>query len=458
MRVLKLACVGRLNSVLCLCRGYSFRPAYRALTALRKLYPAAPILLTTGSISPSDLATTVDIMRLNSPVTIRADLNRANLQFDVELKDANWQRQVLLRVGQLVVTLGKGIVWTRTQAQAVELAEAARGVGVKCGYFHADTPDLDKFDIVKLFKSGEWSVIFATSAFGMGMDISDLRWSLHSSIPQSVEAWWQEAGRVGRDGNKALCILLYAWSDVESRHAMLSAPADESVTLHIKALQREFALPSVTVNVTAERALNKLATIIESLGVCLRKSLLSEIGQSITREQCQNTCGYCGRVGSYTAFDCTEVVKNAIAGVFSLLLSSPRINITISLLAKVLRGLAVNEQCQAVNVYNSCKNINTATVTRVLRLMIGKELLQGRVNTSIPRHPFVLALGPEAVNAFESNYSLIINVLDSSRKEKKSSEVKVPFALPERVGVPHNDCVLRTLLLDLQQLARKLSV
>ena len=186
--------------------GYDFRPSYMKITDIRLIVPNAPVLALTASATPE----VVDDIQLQlnfreGSRVCRMSFQRKNLTYIVRHSDDKLQEMVhILRSLQ-----GSAIVYTRNRQQTQELAEYLINEGITATNYHAGLPQVKKDERQLAWQNNQYRVMVATNAFGMGIDKSDVRVVLHYEIPDSPEAYFQEAGRAGRDGKEAYAILLY---------------------------------------------------------------------------------------------------------------------------------------------------------------------------------------------------------------------------------------------------------
>ena len=211
--------------------GHDFRPEYMQLHELRELpeLAGAPVIALTATATPRVLAEIGRALALRDPVCVRGDFRRPNLAFEVQQPGTD-----VARLAATVETLeraelrgrsgpGRGIVYcsTRTKTEAVSDGLAAAGFSV--GYYHAGRTALARARAQSAFALGKTRVLVATSAFGMGVDYPDVRAIVHFQAPGSLEAYYQEAGRAGRDGLPGRCVLLFGPGDLMTQRKLASA-------------------------------------------------------------------------------------------------------------------------------------------------------------------------------------------------------------------------------------------
>ena len=189
--------------------GYDFRPSYLAIADVRKHLPGVPVLALTATATPEvvdDIQEKLQFRRKN--VFIRSFF-RPNLAYIVRRTEDKIDS--LIRI--LLKMPGSAIVYVRNRKRTREIATELQGAGISAGYFHAGLNRAEKDLRQNAWKTGECRVIVSTNAFGMGIDKPDVRMVVHLDMPGSLEEYYQEAGRAGRDGEKAYAIALCAPTD-----------------------------------------------------------------------------------------------------------------------------------------------------------------------------------------------------------------------------------------------------
>jgi len=197
--------------------GHDFRPAYRNLMGLKARFDA-PVLALTATATTE---VTRDITRqlgLSDPLQFRGSFYRPNLKLSVFKKGEHDGRRIRVResIGRLCLDRRgqSGIVYTLSRASAESTAEYLRGLGIGALPYHAGMESDDRSAAQDAFIRDDTEVICATIAFGMGIDKSNVRYVIHRDMPRSIEGYYQEIGRAGRDGVDSDCILFYSWADV----------------------------------------------------------------------------------------------------------------------------------------------------------------------------------------------------------------------------------------------------
>lgn len=189
--------------------GYDFRPAYLKIAEIRKLLPDTPVLALTATATPEVVKDIQSKLAFRKENVFRMSFERKNLAYVVRRTENKGEE--LLHILESVD--GAAIVYTRSRGKTKETALFLNENGITATFYHAGLNNDIKDERQKAWQNDKCRVMVATNAFGMGIDKPDVRLVIHIDFPDSPEAYFQEAGRAGRDGNKAYAILLYAQSD-----------------------------------------------------------------------------------------------------------------------------------------------------------------------------------------------------------------------------------------------------
>jgi len=188
--------------------GNDFRPAYKNLHILRELHPKVPVIALTATATPEVLADTINELQLNAPNVIQKSFYRDNLAY------ITWNEEdKLFRMEQILHKHESAIIYTRNRKGTEEISRNLNVRGFKTSFFHGGISAEEKKIRFKNWIQESTPIIVATNAFGMGIDKANVRTVIHLDLPESLESYFQEAGRAGRDGEYARAILLYNASD-----------------------------------------------------------------------------------------------------------------------------------------------------------------------------------------------------------------------------------------------------
>jgi ATP-dependent DNA helicase RecQ len=205
--------------------GYDFRPSYLDIARVRTVVPDAPVLALTATATPQVVEDIQDKLTLRKPgeegggfQVFRMSFERKNLVYVV--RHASDKEQQMLHI--LANVDGSAIIYTRSRNRTKELAQLLVQHGISATFFHAGLDQADKEQRQKSWQHGDMRVMVATNAFGMGIDKPDVRLVIHADCPDSMEAYFQEAGRAGRDGNKSYAVLLYSDADTRKLNKRIS--------------------------------------------------------------------------------------------------------------------------------------------------------------------------------------------------------------------------------------------
>lgn len=303
--------------------GHDFRPVYLQLASLTERFANTPLIALTATADHSTLLDIVEKLNLQKARRFVASFDRPNIHYRVELKDAAFQQ--LLEFIQTKHKGDAGIVYCLSRRKTEDIAARLVKAGIPALPYHAGLAQDIRADHQRRFVREEGVVIVATVAFGMGIDKPDVRFVAHLDLPKSIEAYYQETGRAGRDGLPANAFMLYSLADVVALRQMLeqSAPPpgmtneppepaptmfdDESAADSQNAQNPEAHNHQIVV----KRRLDSMLGYAESAR-CRRQVLLEFFGETLP-----NPCGNCDICnGSVETFDGTVLAQKALSCVY----------------------------------------------------------------------------------------------------------------------------------------------
>ena len=189
--------------------GYDFRPSYLQIADIRKMLPGVPVLALTATATPLVTEDIQDKLGFKEKNVIRMSFYRDNLSYVVR----NTENKLMELKHILECVPGSGIVYVRNRMETKEIADFLNAEGIPATFYHAGLDPIVKDERQRAWTEDRYRIVVATNAFGMGIDKPDVRTVIHMDIPSSIEAYFQEAGRAGRDGNRSYAVLLHSPGD-----------------------------------------------------------------------------------------------------------------------------------------------------------------------------------------------------------------------------------------------------
>jgi bloom syndrome protein len=278
--------------------GHDFRADYLKLGDLRRNYPGVPIMALTATAQDKVQDDIVRSLGITGCAVFRQSFNRPNLHYEVRLKKQNPMADMVAfinRQGQGT----SGIVYCSSRVKCEETAKTlTEKYGLRARHYHAGMSKGDKRQVQESWQEHEFEIVVATIAFGMGIDKSDVRYVIHHTLPRSLEGYYQETGRAGRDGQQAYCLLYYRFSDGESIKGQIQSNRE----LNNEQKERQ------------TDAINEVLKYCGNTTDCRRVQVLSFFSEVFDPADCHQSCDTClnSEPGSFKAEDVSEDAKAAI--------------------------------------------------------------------------------------------------------------------------------------------------
>ncbi len=329
--------------------GHDFRPDYRNLKALRQIFKDVPVIALTATATTKVKQDIIDQLELKNGNSYLAGFNRSNLTYIVRPKDRAFENLVIL----LEKYRGKAvIVYCFSRKDTEELAEDLSYEGFKAKAYHAGLEREKRKRVQEEFIKDEIDIIIATIAFGMGIDKPDVRLIVHYSLPKTLEGYYQETGRAGRDGLPSECVLFYSNGDKAKQGYFISQIKD---------------------NKERQNAYQKLSQVIEfcELETCRRKYLLEYFGEKWDKDNCKS-CDNCSI--PIEEFEATEIVQKILSAIIrceQYFGSSHIIRVLTGSKSKKIRSLGHDK----LSVYSIVQDFSREELRNIINQLVKKGYL-----------------------------------------------------------------------------------
>ncbi len=251
--------------------GHDFRPSYRRISQIIHYLPKRPVVAAfTATATPLVQEDIIKLLHLKKPFELIGSFDRPNLYFEVRKPQNKLEeiRQYLLE------NKGKsGIIYCNTRKNVEDVCERLNRLGVVATKYHAGLSEQERGENQEDFLYDRSTIMVATNAFGMGIDKPNVRFVVHYNMPKNMESYYQEAGRAGRDGEEAECILLFSTQDI---------------------MTNRFLIENASLGADHSQEYQKLNSMVDYCNThgCLRRYILTYFGQEVLLEECKH-CGNC---------------------------------------------------------------------------------------------------------------------------------------------------------------------
>ena len=337
--------------------GHDFRPDYKSLGEVRQQFQSIPVMALTATATENVKFDTIQNLGITGCAVFTQSFNRPNLTYEVRAKGKN----VLESIAELINDRyhhRSGIIYCLSRKSCETVAEKLREKhGIKAKHYHAGMPPEEKMEVQKGWQAGKHHVIVATIAFGMGIDKPDVRFVIHHSIPKSLEGYYQETGRAGRDTKRSGCYLYYGYQDTSTLKRMIDAGEGSRQQ---KERQRNM--------------LRRIIQFCENKSDCRRVQVLGYFSEVFKSRDCHGTCDNCN---SDERFKDTDLTEHAIAAV-KLVQEIESGGFTLINCVDILWGGKSQKaaQCNKSEYFANASALTRGDVERIFYRLLGEDALK----------------------------------------------------------------------------------
>ena len=334
--------------------GHDFRPHYLKMNTLKKNYPNVPIMALTASATNKVEADIKHLLGINNCKLFTQSFFRNNLNISIVKKQPKKSTQIIDIINKYQNQ--SGIIYCHSRQQCEELSCFLKENDILSEYYHAGMTKKSREKLQQDWLDNKLYIIVATIAFGMGIDKPDVRFVIHYNLPLSLEGYYQEIGRAGRDGKKSDCILLYNLQDKIVYQKMILSENNKN---NIKKIQFN------------KERLNKLLDIIsylENLIDCKHYLLSTYFGEKIDNKVnfCKNKCDTCNKNIKYKDKDYTEISKNILEAIITL----DNVGASRTKVKNLIKGSKIMKKFVNNKVYGIQKQESNQLIDRLITYLI----------------------------------------------------------------------------------------
>lgn len=276
--------------------GHDFRPDYKTLGQVRQRYPGVPVMALTATATQNVIVDIRHNLGMDKCRTFSQSFNRPNLYYEVRGKTTN--AKCMDEIASLIKSNyanQSGIVYTVSRKNAEKVAKSLSDQDIIARHYHAGVDPQEKVEVQTAWQQGQVKIVVATIAFGMGIDKPDVRFVIHHGLPKSLEGYYQETGRAGRDGDPSDCILFYGKQDIRILKKLI---ADGDGNNEQK--ERQMSM------------LNRVTAFCDNKSDCRRAEILRYFGEDFSAAHCLKTCDNCKAGLTFEQQDFSEYAVAAI--------------------------------------------------------------------------------------------------------------------------------------------------
>jgi ATP-dependent DNA helicase RecQ len=372
--------------------GHDFRPDYRNLKMLRNIFPKVPVMALTATATKKVREDIICQLSLEKAKIFISSFNRPNLSYSVLPKRDSYDQLIsILRVHKNE----SAIIYCFSRKNTEHLAADLRQAGFKTLPYHAGLENEVRRTNQEKFIRDEAQIIVATIAFGMGIDKPDIRLVIHYHLPKSIEGYYQETGRAGRDGLPSQCVLFYSYADT---------------------IKQQYFIRQIENEVERKNAYRKLDQMVEycELGTCRRQHLLAYFGEDYKQEKCDG-CDFC--LSPKEEFDATIISQKILSAIIRTG-QQFGINYIIDVLLGGKSKKILERGHHNLSVYGIVDDFSKEDLRRIISQLLFRKLIEKN-----GEEYSILGLAPRGNDFLQKREEILLPKLKSSPELSQPGEV-----------------------------------
>ncbi|KAL1474818.1 hypothetical protein MTO96_020463 [Rhipicephalus appendiculatus] len=404
--------------------GHDFRPDYKAAERAAK-FPGVPMMALTATATPRVRTDILHQLGMRDPKWFLQSFNRPNLCYEVCLKTGKSVVNDIVEVIKKKFKRQSGIVYCFSRKECDQLASDLCKEGIASVSYHAGLTDSRRNIVQRQWIDDKVQVVCATIAFGMGVDKPDVRFVIHHTLPKSIEGYYQESGRAGRDGQHASCILFYNYHDMHRIRSMI----DKDSMANAAAKQTHIA------------NLWHMVNFCENRTDCRRAQVLHYFGENFDRQFCKQNrrfaCDNCLAETRWVTTDVTEDAREVARCVQTL--NAKRVNVTVNQLVDIFKG-AMNKKMKdqkldALPLHGRGKTYQRNDANRLVRRLV----LDGYLKEEITMNYLEMAMsylrpGAKLPQLLSGPARITLSIEKKSRPSESAARAEESAAEPSRAN------------------------
>ena len=343
--------------------GHDFRPDYKLLGEVRQQFRGVPVIALTATATENVKVDVIHNLGIQNCEVFTQSFNRPNLSYEVRSKGK--AKDVLDSIANTIQNTYRGqsgIIYCLSKKNCEDIAgKLDKQYSIPAHHYHAGMEPDDKKRVQKMWQTGKYHIIVATIAFGMGIDKPDVRFVIHHTIPKSLEGYYQETGRAGRDGKRSGCYMYYGYQDTSMIKRMID---DGDGSWNQKERQRQM--------------LRMVIQFCENKSDCRRAQVLHYFNEYFDKEDCRASCDNCN---SKSTFETHDFTTHAAAAV-SLVRKIQRENVTLLHCVDVFRGAKTKKITDLhhddLQLYGAGSEIDRGNVERLFYRLLSEDAIEER--------------------------------------------------------------------------------